>query len=132
MKKLLLMIGLILASFTLSAQEQTPTYWETNRDHSLKLNYNLLGRHYAQGVFYGAAGYGAGMWLSENNIWAGVAGAFIATNVPILFEKRYDEPEVVIGRNAGAMTVSLGFTIFVEVARNKKASWQIHRGLMRW
>lgn len=129
MKKLFILLTLL---FTLGVNaQQFPTQWEVQEDHTLQLNYNLLGRHTAQGMFYGAAGYGTGMWLSENNIWWGLAGSLVATNLPILLEKKFDEPEVVIGRNLGNLSVNLAFSILIEKGRNGKYNFELPNFLRR-
>lgn len=118
MKRLFLIIALLVSAIS-SAQESN---WERS-GHDLSLNYNLLGRHTAQGLFYGAAGYGTGMWLSGNRTEWGIVGSVLAANIPILLEKKLDEPETVIGRNLGAISVGLSFTFAIEMHRNGK--WDI-------
>jgi hypothetical protein len=118
MKKFILTLFITLLSFGAFAQDDSQ--WKTQPGHKLELNYNLFGRNYAQGVFYGSAGYGAGMWLSGNKTEWGIVGAFIASNLPIILENRLSEPETVIGRNLGAITVSASLTFTIEVTRARK------------
>lgn len=134
MKKLLLIFAL-LGTLSLGAQEinlpqstimqEGPSYWETDPGQSLTLNYNLLGRHYAQGLFYGAAGYGTGMWLSGNNVWWGIAGSVLATNLPILIDGRIKTPEVALGRNLGMITFSIPVSFTIELHRKGRATYTI-------
>ena len=122
MKNLLIFLFAVLLSANVFSQ--TTSNWERD-GQNLQLNATLLGKHYAQGVFYGAAGYGTGMWLSDNKTGWGIVGSLIAVNLPILFEKKFNEPEVVIGRNLGAATLSIGATFYIEMTKKNHPYWSI-------
>lgn len=124
MKTTLLIFIACVTSFTSIFSQESPSEFDS-KGHSLTLNYNLLSRHTAQGAFYGAAGYGTGMWLSGNNVWWGLAGSIVAANIPILLEGRFDEPEVAIGRNLGALSVGIGITVYVELSRKGRLLYTI-------
>lgn len=123
MKKIILILLLITSSLTFAQGGESK--WDVGSNHELSLNYNLLGRNYAQGAFYGAAGYGAGMWLSGNKAEWGIVGALVAVNLPIILEKRLDETETVLGRNLGAATVSFGLTVYIETTRKGRLRYTI-------
>lgn len=132
MKKLAFLLGLflILTTFKVSAQN-SDSQWSFKNDHKMELNYNLLGRSTVQGVWYGAGGYALGMWLSENDYKWGFISSLLAVNIPLLLEKRMDEPESVIGRNVGALSISAGFTIGIEMNRRSKLSFELPTWMRR-
>lgn len=99
--------------------------WSVKDSEEMTLNYELLGNHTAQGAFYGLAGYGAGMWLSGNKTEWGVVGSVIAANIPILIDGRYKTPEVLIGRNIGALGFSLGATFYIEMTRRGRLNYTL-------
>jgi hypothetical protein len=121
MKKILLLIFLLLSINGL-AQD---SHWKTQPNQKLELNYNLLGRHFTQGAFYGAAGYGAGMFLSGNKTEWGVVGSFLASNLPVLIDGRFKEPETIIGRNLGFITVAASATVSIEFYRQGRPTFRI-------
>lgn len=122
MRKLIIILAFILIGAGAQAQA---SQWEINGGHNMELNYNLLMRETAQGAFYGTAGYGAGMWLSDNKPFWGHVGAVLAVNLPILLEKRMDEPETVIGRNLGALIPTVGLTIHVEMSNKGQYNFNL-------
>lgn len=90
------------------------------------MNYQLLGRSYARGVWTGGLGYATGMWLSGNRTEWAIVSSMVATNIPILLDGDYDKPEVWVGQNLGALTVSAGLTFTIEMNRRGKAVWNVH------
>lgn len=118
MKKLISIIGVALLSFSAMAQISS----ETNE---VTVNYNYLGEQYAEGLFLGAVGYGAGMWISGNKTGWGLVGSVLAANIPILIEGKFSEGSTVLGRNAGALTAGLSFTFAIEMHRKNKLNYQL-------
>lgn len=105
--------------------QENPSYWNLHNNHELTLNYNMLGRNTVQGAFYGSAGYGFGMWLSGNNTAWGIVGSVLTANIPLLIDGRYKQPEALIGRNLGALSVSLGATFVIRMNRKGRATWNV-------
>lgn len=93
--------------------------------HKFTMNYTLFGKSFANGVWYGSLGYVTGMWLSGNKTGWGMVGSIVAVNIPILLDNNYDTPELWVGSNLGALTISAGATFTIEMHRNGKASWRI-------
>lgn len=93
------------------------------------MNYKLFNKSYARGLWYGAAGYAAGMYLSDNRTVWGIVGSLVAVNIPILLDKDYDKEELWIGHNLGALTISVGATFTIEMSRKGKANWSLHHTL---
>lgn len=124
MKKNLILLILSL-TVSLGFSQENESKWNVQPEHELTINYNLLGRSYAQGMFYGAGGYGLGMWLSGNRTHWGIIGSILSVNIPLILEKRLDEPETLIGRNLGALTTSIGATVTIKLHRKGKATWNI-------
>lgn len=120
MKKFGLISLFILSAMTVNAQSS----WDQNKN-DLTLNSQLLMQHTAQGAFYGAGGYGLGMWLSGNNTTWGMIGSVLAANIPILLEKKTGQKEVLIGRNIGALTVGIGFTVGIELTRRNNIVYSL-------
>lgn len=123
MKKILFVLLINLTVITAKAQDNTQ--WNVQPNHQLELNYNLMGRSIAQGVFYGAAGYGMGMWVSGNKTWVGMVGSVIAANLPLFIDGRYKQKEVLIGRNLGALSIGLGATFYIEMSRRGRLNYTI-------
>lgn len=119
MKKYILILILFI-----SFNGYTQSNWDQNST-SLTLNSQLLGQSIAQGAFYGAGGYGLGMWLSGNRTGWGIVGSLVAVNIPILLEKDYDKKEVWIGKNAGALLMSASLTVGIELTRKGKLSFTL-------
>jgi hypothetical protein len=129
MKKLFFILFITLT--VMSSQAQDNSQWKTQPNHKLELNYNLLGRSTAQGMLYGAAGYGMGMWLSNHNTVWGMVGSVVTANLPIFIDGRYKQPEVLIGRNLGAIPLTLGATFMIEMNRKGKLNFQLKKQLQR-
>jgi hypothetical protein len=129
MKKLI--IAFLLCVTVMSVKAQDNSQWKTQPNHKLELNYNLLGRQTAQGAFYGAAGYGMGMWLSNHNTVWGMVGSVLTANLPILIDGRYKEPETLIGRNLGALSVGLSATFIIEMNRRGRLNFNLYKPIQR-
>lgn len=95
------------------------------KDHVFSMNYTLFGKSYARGLWYGTAGYATGMYLSNNRTGWGIVGSLLAVNIPILLDNQFNQEEVVVGQNLGALTVSAGFTIYIEITRRGKMKWRL-------
>lgn len=121
MKKILTIIAIL---FCMSGVAQEST-WNVIDNQNMILNYNLLGKHYAQGILLGAGGYGLGMWLSGNDTRWGIVGGVLATNLPIILENKLNQPESVIGQNLGMITVAIPFTIHIEYKRKGVLSFEL-------
>jgi len=121
MKKSLIIFA-FLFSFYSYAQESN---WNIQTDEQMTFNYELMGRNTAQGAFYGAAGYGTGMWLSGNRTGWGIVGSVLAANIPILIGGEYKDPEAIIGRNLGALSFSLGATFYIETNRKGRLNYTL-------
>jgi hypothetical protein len=126
MKKAIITLVLVLLSVVGYAQD-TPSYWGTQPENKLELNYQILGNHTAQGAFYGAAGYGMGMWLSNHKTGWGIVGSIVTANLPILIDGRYKETEALLGRNLGAIPVALSATFLIEMNRAGKLNFMIKK-----
>lgn len=137
MKKLLILFTFCLGSlFTqeVNAQEFNSPIIASNYDestwnfngegHNFTMNYTLFGKAYARGLWFGGAGYGAGMYLSDNKVIWGIVGSLVAVNIPMILNKE-KSPEVWVGENLGAITISAGATIYIELDRRGKPSWQL-------
>lgn len=120
--KNLLIILVFLISLSGTAQESN---WNIQTDEQMTFNYELMGRNTAQGAFYGAAGYGTGMWLSGNKTGWGIVGSLLAANIPILIGGEYKDPEALLGRNLGALSFSLGATFYIETNRKGRLNYTL-------
>lgn len=127
MKNILITLALLF-NLSLFAQD---SHWNLQPEQELTLNYNLLGRSYAQGMLYGSGGYALGYLLSNKRTGWAIAGSILMVNIPIMFESKYKEPEIWIGKNFGALMVSAGFTITIEYKRKGQMAWDIHPLLRR-
>jgi hypothetical protein len=93
--------------------------------HIFTMNYTMFGKSVANGAWLGGLGYATGMYLSGNRTGWGMVGSMVAVNIPLLLDSDYDKPELWIGQNLGAFTVSLGLTFSIEMGRKNKSSWQL-------
>lgn len=139
MKKLAILILICVGFITHNVNAQSvgvygPNYSIENDEsqwsfggegHVFKMNYTLFGKSYARGVWYGSAGYALGMYLSNNRVGWGIVGSVLAVNVPILLDGNFNKEEILVGQNLGALTVSAGFTIYINSTRNGKMSWSL-------
>jgi hypothetical protein len=66
-----------------------------------------------------------GMWLSGNRTGWGLVGSVVASNLPILIDGRYKQPEVLIGRNFGSLLVGAGLSVTINLHRKGKQTYQI-------
>lgn len=135
MKKivLLLLLGIFLTP-TMNSQElkdykaydENESRWSFGgKEHQFTMNYTLFGKSFANGLWQGSLGYATGMWLSGNKTGWGIVGSIVAVNVPILLDKDYNKGEVWVGKNLGAILPSIGVTIYVELNRDGKMTWNI-------
>jgi hypothetical protein len=125
MKKLIPLLFLLLSLNLFAQYSSTESNWNIATNEQMTLNYELLGRNTAQGAFYGAAGYGTGMWLSGNRTGWGVVGSVLAANIPILIGGEYKDPEAIIGRNLGALSFSLAATFYIETNRKGRLNYTL-------
>jgi hypothetical protein len=95
------------------------------KEHLFTMNYTMFGKAYANGLWTGGLGYATGMWLSGNKTAWGVVGSLVGVNLPILLDGDYDKPELWVGANLGAITVSVSATFIIEVNQRGKLRFAI-------
>jgi hypothetical protein len=126
MKKFITGLFLIL-SMTAFSQSS----WEKN-SNELTINSNTLFKHTMRGMLYGAAGYGAGMWISGNKTEWGLVGSVVTATLPLIVDGRaWKEPEALIGRLGGSIGIGVGFTYIIGKTTRDKPSWTLHPMIRR-
>jgi hypothetical protein len=126
MKKILLIVALLF-SLNMFSQDREDSHWEINPNNEMVLNYQMLTKSYAQGLWQGSFGYATGMYLSGGRQGWGILGSVVAVNVPILLNKNYDKPELWLGKNLGVLTVSVTFSFVITTKRGGNMDFQLHR-----
>lgn len=129
----MLMSCFLLSSFTTNAQDTSRLFGDYGEsqwsfggeEHSFTMNYTMFGKSVADGMWHGSLGYATGMWLSGNKTEWGIVGSILAVNIPLIVDKGYRDEEVWVGKNLGALTVSLSLTFTIEMYRNGKYSWDL-------
>jgi hypothetical protein len=120
-------------NFDIQSEYRDESQWRMHGGdkHLLTMNYTMLFKGYANGLWTGGLGYAAGMWLSGNKTGWGVVGSLLAVNIPILVDGDYDKEEMWIGKNLGALTVSVGATFIIEVNQRGKMRFAVPKLIRR-
>jgi hypothetical protein len=134
MKNLLLVLGFLFITQLSHSQSIMINDMQSNEEsewkvgggkaHILSMNYTLLGKSYARGLWYGSAGYATGMWLSGNRKGWGIVGSILAVNIPMLIDSE-DRNEVLIGKNLGALSANFVLSFTIDLVREGKLNYNV-------
>lgn len=106
--------------------QSSPSHWNISPDYKVSANYQMFGKSYVRGVGIGALGYTAGYYLSGHRTGVATLVSLLAVNIPIMIDSDFQSPEQIIGYNLGALSISVGITLSIELHRREhKAKYKL-------